>query len=193
MKKLLILSLLVLSGCTMKSQVINLSETPAFTPSPVISNQAALVKVEDKRDLSERILGYRAEKKTEESSLMVHEPLSNVLTKRLKKTLTDLGFGGEDMAVATRIKLSVDAFNYQCKPGLMTQCKIEMKFVVEVFDDNSSFKKPYSTNETRSLTTSPVKDYNQQWVNEKLDEFWKVIFSDGNLLKRLAQKPNQSI
>lgn len=192
-KTLLIASLLVLQGCSMKSQVITVNETPAFSPKPVISNQAALVKVEDRRALSERVLGYRIMKQTDESSLMMDQTLSDVLSKRMEHTLSSLGFGGEDMAVATRVKLVVDTFNYQCKSGLMTECSLKMKMTIEVMDDNSSFKKPYIKTETRSVAASPVKEYNEKWVNQALDQLWQVMFEDQDLLKRLAKPANQAI
>lgn len=192
MKKVFILALFFLQGCTLQSQLINLNEEPMFNPEAITSNQAALVKVEDNRGTSQRIIGYRGNKQSEQSALNINEPLSTVLTKRMQKTLSNLGFGGEDMADAIRVKLSVEEFNYSCKQTLMTNCEINMKFIVEVLDESSSFKKPYKRNEKRSLATPPIKEYNQQWINKSLDYLWQDIFSDKQLLKRLAKNATQS-
>lgn len=192
MQKILIFAAFFLQGCSLQSQLINLSESPGFNTHVITENQAALVKVEDNRGTSQRIIGYRANKQSEQSALNINEPLSAVLTKRMQKTLSNLGFGGEDMADAIRVKLSIEKFNYHCKQTLITDCEINMSFIVEVLDESSSFKKPYRRSEKRSLATPPVKEYNQQWINKALDTLWQDMFNDKQLLKRLARNTTQS-
>ncbi len=180
-------------GCASQAQFIELSEQPNFAIQTIIDEQPALVKVVDNRNTKQQFLGYRSQRNNEKNSLNAKQPLTNTLTARLQETLMELGFGGEDLANAIHIKLSIKRFHYQCEQRLMTSCQINMQGLIEVMDDYSSFRKTYTYNEKRLVATPPVKDYNQLWLNQALDSFWQKIFTDPQLLGRLKRGSKEAI
>lgn len=189
----LIFIALILSGCASQAQVIKLTQQPSVSMQAIISDQPALVKVVDHRSLSSHTLGYRSNKPRKSSAVNIKQSLAKILTTRLQESLTQLGFGGDDHANALRLQLTIDEFRYQCKQSLMSECTINMSFLIEVMDDYSSFKKPYSFSEKRTLVAPPVQEYNQQWINDALERFWRNIFNDKQLLRRLARGSQQVI
>lgn len=193
MRKLTALALcgavsLGLTGCVLAPQVISLSEQSHLQERTPLM-RSALVRVLDERALGGQHLGTRGGREPASSPLMADKALAEVLTARLQSSLAQLGYGNEGASIndPLKLQLSIQEFNYHCNEGvIVSECGIDMQFLMTVIDGNTTFRKPYGIKEVRSLAASPVPEYNKKWLDEKLDEVWQYMFSDPELKQVLG-------
>ncbi|QQD21266.1 hypothetical protein GJQ54_05535 [Oceanospirillaceae bacterium ASx5O] len=190
MRKLMLvvagLATLLLSGCVLAPQTISLAEQ-ADIQGMTSPGRDALVRVVDEREVGFDVLGHRGGRAPENSPLLADKPLAQALTARLQNSLAALGFGAANDPQPLRVQLTVEEFLYQCNEGIIVnECSISMRFQVTVMDGEKTFTKPYGINEMRSLATSPVKEYSQQWVNDALGRLWSYMFNDAELKRSLG-------
>lgn len=175
-----------LSGCVLAPQTISLNENANVTPVGMMASRDALVRVVDKRDTGDDVIGHRGGRLPENSPLLASRPVSDALTSRLQSSLKSLGFGDMSGMDPLKVQLDIRKFSYECNEGVVVnKCTVRMDFMVTVLDGEKTFTKPYQTYETRSLAASPVAEYNQKWVNEVLDNLWNHMFTDAELLGAL--------
>lgn len=176
-----------LSGCVLSPQVIELNDRSDVGSGQLSADRNALVRVLDDRGVDDDLIGYRGGRLPENSPLMVDIALYETLTKRLKTTLAELGFGGSSTLDPLKFQLDINTFKYECNEGvIVSKCSFDLKLSVTVIDGPRQFSKPYQLNESRSVVAAPVASYNQEWVNEALDKVWGHIFSDKELLVALG-------
>lgn len=169
----------LLTGCVLAPQTIQLSETVDLR-GKAIEPRNALVRVLDERGVEDNKIGHRGGRSAEDSPLFSKEPIAQVLTKRLQNSLEAVGFGdAASDSEPLKVQLDIQAFDYKCNEGvIVNECNIEMRFLTTVINGNRTFKKPYGNREMRSLAASPVEEYNEKWVNEALDKVWQYMFTD---------------
>lgn len=171
----------LLTGCVLAPQTIALSDSAQIS-GKTTTPRAAMVRVIDERGVAGEVLGTRGGRSPEDSPLVIEKPLDQILTKRLQNTLEQLGFGEENDNEPLKVQLDIQAFDYKCNESLVAnECSIKMRFLLTAFEGGKTFKKPYGSNQMRSLAASPIAEYNEKWVNEMLDEVWQYMFSDSDL------------
>ncbi|MDO6750010.1 hypothetical protein, partial [Gilvimarinus sp. 1_MG-2023] len=79
----------------------------------------ALVRVLDDRGVDDDLIGYRGGRLPENSPLVAEVPLYTTLTKRLKNTLAELGFGGNSTVEPLKLQLDINTFEYSCNEGVV--------------------------------------------------------------------------
>lgn len=175
---------LTLSGCVLAPQTIQLAETSEVKPASAAVNRGALVRVADRRENLDdrRYLGNRGGRLAENSPLHAQDELATVLSLRLQDSMAQLGFGGASPVEPVKVELGINKFDYSCNEGvLVTACSVSMRFEMTVLDGKRTFTKPYGLTESRRVAAAPVKEYNEQWMNDVLDRLWEYIFSDPEL------------
>lgn len=173
----------IISGCALAPQVISLTEQQSSHFSAITSSRTALIRVNDTR--ADKHLGYRGGWDSKQSPLIAEPGLEQQLTKRLQTTFAELGFGGSSEQVPVKFELLVKTFDYQCNEGIwVSNCQLKMDFVAKL---GSGYSKAFGLNQHRSVVSSPRAEYNQEWINQALDEVWQHIFSNQALLDALAK------
>ncbi|HBS41984.1 MAG TPA: hypothetical protein DEA26_04840 [Oceanospirillales bacterium] len=171
---------MILSGCVLAPQVIELDDTAAVAPPAESVSRGALVRVVDKRQVSEPdVIGLRGGRAAERSPLKAQDSLERVLTSKMQASLTQLGFGGNSPLAPLKVQLTVNQFDYLCNDGMwVNDCSMKVNMELNVIDGDKTFRKPFGASETRRVATAPVADYNQEWVNAMLENIWERMFSD---------------
>ena len=171
---------LILSGCVLAPQVIELDTTADVAPPLNSVQRGALVRVVDKRDVSEPdIIGERGGRASERSPLKAQDSLETILTQRLQNSLEQIGFGGNSPLEPLKVQLTVNQLDYTCNDGMwVNDCSIKVNLEMTVIDGGKTFSKPFGSSEKRRVATAPVAEYNQEWVNAMLDGVWTRMFED---------------
>ncbi|MEK9711277.1 MAG: YajG family lipoprotein [Thalassolituus sp.] len=178
-----------LSGCVLAPQTIQLNENSTIEAPKAEIQRGALIRVVDQRESVDEpeYLGNRGGRLAENSPLYVQDELAGILTTRLQDSMEQLGFGAASPDEPVKLELLVNRFRYTCNEGfLVTNCSVSIRFNMTVIDGGRTFTKPYGLSETRRVAAAPVKDYNEQWVNDVLDRLWEYIFSDPELREYLG-------
>ena len=183
-----VLAPVILSGCALSPQIITLdSAVPANISGH--GDRTALVRVRDVRE-DTRYLGYRGGPDPKASPLVPEPDLSQVLTKKTRKTMEQLGFGGNNGAEPLKVEVVVDQFKYGCNDGWwVSACSLDMAFTLNIADGGNTYTKSYSLDKERSVVTAPRTGFNKQWIDETLNQLWLHMFSDDETRQALGLFP----
>ena len=187
------------TGCSLSPQIINLdSSSPSLEankPSSGITGivskkpeRSALVRVRDLREQTDR-LGYRGGSNPKQAPLFTEPTLQVALTQKMQESLTQLGFGGEGMADPVKVDVAVNTLNYNCNEGSwVNQCELVIAFTLTILNKESTFSQPFSLNQRRSVVAAPRVGYNEEWINEAINELWSHMMSHPNVKEALGTR-----
>jgi len=179
-------SSLVLTGCALSPQIIEIDTQAGGGFQPVVAERSALVRVRDER--GSEYLGHRGGS-TPDQSLLVAEPdLSTALTQKVQATLETLGFGGNNQNQPIKLEVVINEFDFHCNEGIVVNsCGLDIEFQMNIHNGAVQFSKPYALSEERSVVVSPQVKYNQKWINEGIDKLWDKMFTDMQVLDALSR------
>ena len=175
-----------LSGCTLAPQVINLEATSPLNANTYQLGRTALVRVRDLRDETDR-LGYRGGAIPQDAPLLTKPTLQVALTEKMQASLMQLGFGGASPIEPVKVDLAVEEFLYQCNEGnWVNQCDLSIEFNLTVINEGKTFAQPFNIKQQRSVAAAPRAGYNEEWVNEALNQLWAHMMTQPKVQQALG-------
>ncbi len=177
-----------LSGCALPPQKIDLNQNATAMSGQVNQSRNALIRVVDKRDLSEMSLGHRGGPKPEEALLNASVSVRQALTIKLKQSLEAMGFGLGSPSEEIKVQLDIDRFQHSCNSPVVTDCTLDIGLRIEVVDGPTTFSKGFGVKESRTVLVAPGEQLNEDWINEVMDRLWQHMFGNPDLRAALGVK-----
>jgi uncharacterized lipoprotein len=181
-------AIIVLQGCALSPQIIALDTSSNLQVIEPVSGRTALVRVQDKREFSDR-LGNRGGAVPEEALLIAQPNLQQALTDKVQASLQTFGFGGNSPLEPVKVEIIVNEFQYQCNEGdWVNQCQLDIELRLNIDNAGKTFSQPFKLNEERSVTIAPQTEYNTLWINQSIDKLWQHMFTKPQVMNALGVK-----
>ena len=180
-------NILVLSGCTLISQKVDLKPSVFVDQSNLRQAREVFIKIEDKR--SDDLLGHRGYMGT--GGITLVEDPRETFREQLNHILTAKGFNvaNEDADYDAFLQLDIKNIVYRTRVtlidiGIVTAIDLEISAV-------NRLKNKYSQNyhvqdETRVLVAPPANE-NENLINQTVSKAIMNIVQDSELFKFLSQ------
>lgn len=174
------------TGCSLSPQIINLETSSPLDVVSTVTDRSALVRIRDLREETDRV-GYRGGAKPQQAPVLTEPTLQVALTKKMQESLEQLGFGGGSMSVPVKVDLAVNTLNYQCNEGTwVNQCELDIDFSLTILNKESTFSQPFKLHQSRSVMTAPRLGYNEEWINEAINDLWSHMMSQAKVKEALG-------
>ncbi|WP_416306908.1 YajG family lipoprotein [Neptunicella sp. SCSIO 80796] len=185
-KALLVISLLIIGGCTTQPQQVVLNPVVELIPSKIGQQTSVQVKVIDQRP--QQALGVRGD--THSALITTNQALAAVFDNEIKKGLVSKGFVISDKASGTSTLLvTINELNYKTLKGSLTdEVQIKGAIKVQAKKHRSELNKVYEYEREDEVLVEPGVATNEKWINEALSETLKRLLNDKELLRFLAAK-----
>jgi len=186
---LLLITGLLLSGCTMIPHDIELKPELSVEKQNIGNNRTLLVEVADGRDTE--VIGYRSYMKTGKISLSDKQNIIDVIKNSVEDGFATLGFTVVQNGTSERlVEIDIRLVEYETTYGFFTMGSFSRgSFEVScILPSGSRFKNLYRVENERRLFAAPFAKSNEKWINEAVSEALMRMFDDESFMEFLVSE-----
>ena len=178
-KLVMVLMVLLLSGCAFKKQMVTLNPTVKVPASAVGSGVTVALKVVDER--ANTSLGHRGTAYGAAAEIMTAQDVAALIQEKIRKGLEDQGYrvvaGGA--SADRQLSFELRDLTYSTSTGFWTG-GIEIAGALKTVgkSGSSSYEQLYRVDDKQRVVVVPTAETNAGWINTALSELLQKVFSD---------------
>lgn len=186
-----IIGYLLISGCALSPQLINIKPTPEIEYSAFGANTPVTVLVKDERPRDH--LGSRGGTYPETSLLLINNDFPKEIYQAVTRGLHQQGFNVLNPAQDQRnLTVLVDELFYTPAEGTVVNgVKVEALLRAEVHQDNELiYSNRYRSETDHKMPVTPSSNKNAEFINDELTRTLERLINDKRLLQALKDGRN---
>lgn len=183
MKRILLVALILLSGCAFNAQTVNLHPTVLSTHSSTGQGVTVAVHVVDER--ASQSLGRRGGAVGAAAEITTNSNVAAIVSEKVTRALQDNGFTvlGSTAQGNASLTVEVRLLKYSTSVGFWTGgIQIEATLEARAEKSGKSFEQMYRVKNEQRVVVVPTADKNAKWINTALGDVITKLVTDQNLL-----------
>lgn len=180
------LAALLLSGCTLSPQTINV--TPAITVAPASFGRGHSINVMVQDNRQDATIGSRGGVYRNSSTIQSANDVAEAIRAQTAAGLVAQGYTLAGTEAESMLRIGIDQLSYVVPAGaLATSADITATLRIAAQRDNRQLETTYKSTVNRRFPVTPTATQNETWVNEVLNETLQRFFADPKMRAFLTE------